>query len=148
MVRPPQGLSTNRSLPPLQRLGTQPGKKETRKKRTLPQAQQAGHFLREAKEVVVGNHCLLGSLFSERFTHGPGCLAVDYANTICLIGKPKDLQRCPGLPGKNCSTAYRSAFAEEPPRPAAESKQKQMSVCRRRWSQCKRIFTQPAVQRK
>ena len=48
------------------------------------------HFLRE---VVVGNHCLLGSLFSERFTLGLGCLAVDDATTICLMGKPKDLQR-------------------------------------------------------
>ena len=42
---------------------------------------------------VVGIHRLLGSLFSERFTLGPGCLTVDDATTICLMEKPKDLQR-------------------------------------------------------
>ena len=29
----------------------------------------------------------------ERFTLGPGCLTVDDATTICLMEKPKDLQR-------------------------------------------------------
>ena len=30
---------------------------------------------------------------NERFTLGPGCLAVDDATTICPMEKPKDLQR-------------------------------------------------------
>ena len=45
------------------------------------------------KRGVVGNHCLLGSPFSERFILGLGYLAVDDATTICPMEKPKDLQR-------------------------------------------------------
>ena len=60
---------------------------------TLPLKKSILRHIKPKLREVVGNHCLLGSLFSERFTHGPGCLAVDYATTICLIGKPKDLQR-------------------------------------------------------
>ena len=34
-----------------------------------------------------------GEVEIERFTLGPGCLTVDDATTICLMEKPKDLQR-------------------------------------------------------
>ena len=34
-----------------------------------------------------------GEVEIERFTLGPGCLAVDDATTICTMEKPKDLQR-------------------------------------------------------
>ena len=35
----------------------------------------------------------LGEPFSERFTLGPGCLAMDDATSTCPMAKPKDLQR-------------------------------------------------------
>ena len=38
-------------------------------------------------------HSLITLLKRERFTLGPGCLAVDDATTICTMEKPKDLQR-------------------------------------------------------
>ena len=60
---------------------------------TLPLKKSILRHINPKLREVVGNHCLLGSLFSERFILGPGCLAMDGVTTICPMEKPKDLQR-------------------------------------------------------
>ena len=51
-----------------------------------------------------------------------------------------------GYQGKIVQLPSEVPWRQDPPRPAADSKQREMLVLGRRWFQCRRIFTQAAIQ--
>ena len=64
---------------------------------------------------------------------------------IILVEKRREVA-VQGYQGKIVQLPSEVPWRQDTPRPAADSKQREMLVLGRRWFQCRRIFTQAALQ--